>query len=314
MASFTLPPKKAIKHPSDIAGMTNGQLGAGVMVKLPGGGKAHHLAARAFEALAVNALAAVGLGLTYTQWYRTYNQQVTLFKSRYAPGGAGGGCKMWDSDGNGTTERWCKIDADLADAATPGKSDHGWALAGDVAYDRDLSDGIGPDDATYIAGHPGWQWLIDNAESFGFTWTNPSEPWHLTYFTGDTLPELVHAWERFRDGTTDPDTTPPSPTDPEEQPPTPEPPASGGTYMQWLDTIQRGANGRTVQVLQSLLATLGYSGTVLIDGVFGRETENAVRWYQGVHELTIDGIVGPKTWHSLGADGPRTQGGESDQG
>lgn len=94
------------------------------------------------------------------------------------------------------------------------------------------------------------------------------------------------------------------------EPPVTEPPATGGTYMQWLNTIKAGASGTAVTILQGLLKSCGYS--IQIDGAFGRQTDDAVRWYQGVHGLTIDGVVGPQTWHTLGADGPKAEGGESD--
>jgi len=36
-----------------------------------------------------------------------------------------------------------------------------------------------------------------------------------------------------------------------------------------------------------------------VDGIFGAETNAAVRTFQGGHGLVVDGIVGPKTWRSL---------------
>jgi len=103
----------------------------------------------------------------------------------------------------------------------------------------------------------------------------------------------------------------PGPT-PEPTPPPVTPPSTGGTYMQWLDTIRRPSNGNSVTVLQALLRSLGYS--IQVDGAFGKQTEDAVRWFQGLRGLTIDGICGPKTWNALGSTGPLTAGGESDKG
>jgi hypothetical protein len=99
---------------------------------------------------------------------------------------------------------------------------------------------------------------------------------------------------------------------PAVDPPVVNPPAQGGTYMHWLDTIRRTSNGNTVTILQSLLKSLGYS--IQVDGAFGRQTEDGVKWFQGLRGLTIDGIVGPITWNALGSTGPLTAGGEQDAG
>jgi len=57
--------------------------------------------------------------------------------------------------------------------------------------------------------------------------------------------------------------------------------------------LTSGAEGRQVQLLQQAL------GNVTVDGVFGPETEEAVRSFQASHGLTVDGIVGPQTSSAL---------------
>ena len=62
--------------------------------------------------------------------------------------------------------------------------------------------------------------------------------------------------------------------------------------------LRRGSRESAVLYLQKLLLSFLYPITDL-DGIFGRETENAVREFQGENGLTVDGIVGANTWRVL---------------
>ena len=63
-----------------------------------------------------------------------------------------------------------------------------------------------------------------------------------------------------------------------------------------MRTLRRGDRGEDVKVLQRALKRAGYdAGT--IDGIFGPEA--AVRAFQRANGLTVDGIVGPRTWAAL---------------
>ncbi len=65
-----------------------------------------------------------------------------------------------------------------------------------------------------------------------------------------------------------------------------------------LPILRPGMEGDAVRQLQQRLRTKGfYSGA--IDGLFGSQTEAAVRQAQTVNDLTVDGIVGPATWRVL---------------
>ena len=60
-----------------------------------------------------------------------------------------------------------------------------------------------------------------------------------------------------------------------------------------MNTIKQGSRGDEVRTLQKKL-------NITADGIFGKNTEAAVKAYQKAHGLTPDGIVGPHTWESLG--------------
>lgn len=61
--------------------------------------------------------------------------------------------------------------------------------------------------------------------------------------------------------------------------------------------LRRGASNNFVMLLQFILNQNGAALT--IDGVFGQNTENAVRAFQQENSLTADGVVGPNTWRTL---------------
>jgi putative chitinase len=61
--------------------------------------------------------------------------------------------------------------------------------------------------------------------------------------------------------------------------------------------LRRGDKGNHVVDLQNKLVGAGYR--VSSDGVFGRYTEEAVRDFQKRHGLTVDGVVGVRTWALL---------------
>ena len=63
-------------------------------------------------------------------------------------------------------------------------------------------------------------------------------------------------------------------------------------------TLRKGDRGDEVKQWQAFLNANDYRcGTV--DGIFGSNTEKAVKQYQAAHGLVADGIIGPKTWASL---------------
>jgi peptidoglycan hydrolase-like protein with peptidoglycan-binding domain len=62
-------------------------------------------------------------------------------------------------------------------------------------------------------------------------------------------------------------------------------------------TLSAGSEGRQVRLLQRALG-------IAVDGVYGPETEAAVRRFQSTRGLTVDGIVGAHTSHALAVHAP----------
>ena len=77
---------------------------------------------------------------------------------------------------------------------------------------------------------------------------------------------------------------------------------------QSLPTLKRGMKGEYVTLLQTKLVNKGYSvGSYGIDGDFGSGTLKAVQQFQRDNGLTVDGIVGAKTWAALNDSAVRIQ-------
>lgn len=67
--------------------------------------------------------------------------------------------------------------------------------------------------------------------------------------------------------------------------------------------LRNGSVGPNVIVIQQELNRISQNypaiPKVTVDGIFGPATENAVRVFQRIFGLTVDGIVGRKTWYEL---------------
>lgn len=59
-----------------------------------------------------------------------------------------------------------------------------------------------------------------------------------------------------------------------------------------MKILKKGTRSSDVRTLQGCL-------NLIQDGIFGALTEEAVKVFQNEHLLTVDGIVGPKTWAEL---------------
>lgn len=64
-----------------------------------------------------------------------------------------------------------------------------------------------------------------------------------------------------------------------------------------MTTLKRGSRGADVVTLQKKL-------NVAADGIFGPNTEEALKAFQKSAGLTPDGVAGPKTWAALGEQPP----------
>ena len=68
--------------------------------------------------------------------------------------------------------------------------------------------------------------------------------------------------------------------------------------------LRRGTTGPSVVTIQTSLNRISQSYPAIpkipvVDGIFGARTENAVRKFQEIFNLTADGVVGPETWYAI---------------
>ena len=83
-----------------------------------------------------------------------------------------------------------------------------------------------------------------------------------------------------------------------------EAPVQGRQNSYPRSPLRRGAAGPDVVVVQTELNRIGQNYPAIpkiqpVDGVFGQQTEEAVRRFQEIFGLTADGVVGKATWYRL---------------
>jgi len=279
MATLPIAP---LVMPSTLRGQANGKLPANLLdqIGVPGA-LMEKTAARAFRAMLAE-MRRGGFDPRQVGHYRTFQQQLNLFLSRYQEASqstynstAGAHRKVWnDAPKHGYSSiYWVKklINGRYpATAATPGNSNHGWGLALDMAeeYDADTA----PDS---IRSH--WvDWLVVNARRYGISAELQSEPWHWRYVAGDSIPQAVLDFERAGGVTVTPTDTP-TPILVFAYPGTP---------------VRLGSQGDAVKLVQSVVGAT-------VDGDFGAATDRRVRDWQARNGMLADGVVGPVTWKKM---------------
>ena len=82
----------------------------------------------------------------------------------------------------------------------------------------------------------------------------------------------------------------------------------GGKLVQSNLTVHKGNRGADVTALQTALEGLGY--TLTVDGIFGSQTDAALKQFQTAHGLEADGVCGAITWAAIQAvNAESTEGG-----
>jgi peptidoglycan hydrolase-like protein with peptidoglycan-binding domain len=294
---MTLPIKPVVK-PSTLVGQTNGQLNVALLTLVGvGSGVMELTAARAFRAM-FNAARVAGFVIREVGDYRTFNEQINLFWSRYKPVTQGvysttpsAHRRYWAMapQYGYTSAYWIKKDFNSASVATPGTSNHGWGLALDIAeeYDTDPE----PDGIRQIF----VDWLCVNADRYGICAELQSEKWHWRYYLGDAVPQAVLDYEA--------NIPPPPPPEPVPEPePEPEPPTGDRviSVTAEMTEVKFGSESADVKRLQCLLKYFyGQAMITVIDGKFGNQTKEALINVQRALGLTADAICGPQTWKKM---------------
>ena len=92
---------------------------------------------------------------------------------------------------------------------------------------------------------------------------------------------------------------PPTPTPTITATPSATPTATPPVYQRTLSLQSPAMTGEDIMEVQKRLIELGYVEVGVADGVFGAMTEEAIKRFQEVNGLEVDGLVGPMTWGLL---------------
>lgn len=160
-----------------LKGVKSGELGPELLRPVEGKGKLHHCAADAYEAMD-SAANAEGIDLAPTSQadtYRSLETQEYGFYQRYTDTP---NKKLRQQNPRIYKNKAWYLKKGVAPMAVPGTSQHNLGIAIDIAN----------------ASGKRLEWLLKHAQSFGFSWEVQSEPWHLRYVAGDTVPTRVKEW------------------------------------------------------------------------------------------------------------------------
>jgi LAS superfamily LD-carboxypeptidase LdcB len=171
-------PVKPVVLPADLVGIKAGKLPDYLLKPVRPYGRLHWLAAQAYHAMRTAARQDGILGMkptSYWDTYRTIDVQERAFLARYtkAPLHDTKSIRMYKG------EKYY-LKPGLAILAVPGTGFHPLGLAVDISE----------------ASGKRLEWLLANADWFGFSWELQSEPWHLRYYVGDRVPLKVQHWLR----------------------------------------------------------------------------------------------------------------------
>jgi hypothetical protein len=273
-------PVKDVVLPKDLRGIANGKLPDSLLKPIAIGGKLHHLAATAFNAM-TKAAKADGINFKHVGDYRPYTAQLSLFKQRYVKGDSGDPRKITRTFEG---EKWM-LKKGMAPAGSPGTSNHGWGIAIDVALEvrgRLLSITSDPDGKGGFK--DGVEWLMKNADDYGFSWEikegAQAEAWHIRYYPGDNVPAAVQG------------TAPAHAPAPAPAPVAAPAPAAKANGYPGRPIANGSKDSNAVRAIQTKLG-------ITADGDFGPKTARAVKRFKMANGLPHDGVVGPKAWAKL---------------
>lgn len=194
-------PISPVTLPRTLVGMENGSLPSSVLVTITLDDAddvvVEKTAARAFKAMFAAARAALGgLRVREVGGYRDFKGQKDMFEDRMesVP------YEVYLTTPSTHRRRWPEAlqyghkyvyfrRVRGAACAVPRRSNHGWALAIDIAENLDAdytAEGIS---ARFV------NWLIANAHRFGISAELQDEPWHWRYVAGDNIPQAVLTYE-----------------------------------------------------------------------------------------------------------------------
>lgn len=207
----------------------------------------------------------------------------------------------------------CYVDRPITGGSSP--SLHRDGRAADVGWLHDHTDRARQEAYAFLVEHAealGLQMVLNYRRTLGTGQISGGKQWRLPRYSGETVPvsssySKVGHWLHIETHpTVADDQTPiaslvgtgPTPAPPIVPAPPVVPPSGGSTVTVTVPTIRRGAKGGWVKKCQAILsANMGQD--IAADGDFGSRTDAAVRNVQTFFGLTVDGIVGPRTWTVL---------------